>query len=286
MDSIDLKYYSLKNKAIRVLREFNLLLDKQQRKILKENKMFKDIHKGKRCFIIGSGPSLKKQDLSLLCDEYVFTVNYFAKSEKFEEVKSNYHILMDPAIFVCDESNYNLHSEELLRINTEDNHPTCFVPYNVKNQISNSNLSNALDFRFIHFGYGIYEGYDKKIDLTNITLGFSNVVLFAAMIAIYMGFKEIYFIGCDMTGYEQISVMAGKDIELHAYAMDDKERANIKIAHQEKISAENFFEGFYKMFMEFRLLNNYANKINVKLFNATEGGVLQELERVPYESLF
>ena len=112
------------------------------------------------------------------------------------------------------------------------------------------------------------------------------MVLFAAMIAIYMGFKEIYFIGCDMTGYEQISVMAGKDIELHAYAMDDKERANIKIAHQEKISAENFFEGFYKMFMEFRLLNNYANKINVKLFNATEGGVLQELERVPYESLF
>lgn len=38
-------------------------------------KSLKDKYKGKRCFIIGNGPSLNKCDLSLLEDEYTFGVN-------------------------------------------------------------------------------------------------------------------------------------------------------------------------------------------------------------------
>src|SRR6185295_12690269 len=37
--------------------------------LLKRNEIFRDRHKGKRCFVIGNGPSLKNQDLSLLADE-------------------------------------------------------------------------------------------------------------------------------------------------------------------------------------------------------------------------
>lgn len=36
---------------------------------------FKDIHQGKRCFIIGNGPSLKNTDLSKLKGEYTFGMN-------------------------------------------------------------------------------------------------------------------------------------------------------------------------------------------------------------------
>lgn len=36
---------------------------------------YKDIHKGKRCFIIGNGPSLKQTDLSRLRNEYTFGLN-------------------------------------------------------------------------------------------------------------------------------------------------------------------------------------------------------------------
>lgn len=37
----------------------------------------KDIHPGERCFIIGNGPSLRQTDLSLLKDEYTFSLNRF-----------------------------------------------------------------------------------------------------------------------------------------------------------------------------------------------------------------
>lgn len=35
----------------------------------------RDAHQGKRCFIIGNGPSLKQMDLSLIRDEYTFGLN-------------------------------------------------------------------------------------------------------------------------------------------------------------------------------------------------------------------
>ena len=41
--------------------------------ILKNNKKFKNIHEGKRCFIIANGPSIKTQDLRLLKNEICFS---------------------------------------------------------------------------------------------------------------------------------------------------------------------------------------------------------------------
>ena len=49
--------------------------NKEIRALVGSNAEFKDIHKGQRCFIVGNGPSLNDEDLSLLENEYVFTVN-------------------------------------------------------------------------------------------------------------------------------------------------------------------------------------------------------------------
>ena len=38
-------------------------------------KMYKDIHKGERCFIIATGPSLTMEDLEALKSEYTFGMN-------------------------------------------------------------------------------------------------------------------------------------------------------------------------------------------------------------------
>lgn len=36
---------------------------------------YRDLHRGKRCFVIGNGPSLKQTDLSLVKDEFTFGLN-------------------------------------------------------------------------------------------------------------------------------------------------------------------------------------------------------------------
>ncbi len=41
----------------------------------KRLKKYQNLYNGKRCFVIGNGPSLKNTDLSLLKDEYAFGMN-------------------------------------------------------------------------------------------------------------------------------------------------------------------------------------------------------------------
>ena len=47
----------------------------QNRTVCNEMRKYKNIHKGKRCFIIGTGPSLTVEDLEKLKGEYTFGSN-------------------------------------------------------------------------------------------------------------------------------------------------------------------------------------------------------------------
>lgn len=88
-----------------------------------------------------------------------------------------------------------------------------------------------------------------------------------------------------MTGYEQISVLAGKEVELHAYSMSENEKRMIRQTHS-KMNPETFFEGFYRMFADYRRLYAYVKERNIQLYNATAGGVLDCIPRVDYNTLF
>ena len=50
------------------------ITDSKFRITINLNKKLENNHKGKRCFTVGNGPSLKKMDLSHLTNEIVFTV--------------------------------------------------------------------------------------------------------------------------------------------------------------------------------------------------------------------
>lgn len=285
MDRFDRVYFAVKNRTKYLKSTMKMLFDKSQIKCLKKNKKFENMYYGKRCFIIGNGPSLRTQDLSLLQDEYVFTVNYFTKSEQYLMVKSNFHILMDPAIFDFSTEYREERLKPLLAINTYDNKPLCFTQYIEKAVIEKEGLNQKLNVFYLNCGTAMYEQYKRKFDLTKVVPGFSNVILYATMIAMYMGFKKIYYIGCDMTGYEQIAIKIGKQVDLHVYKMSDQEKRMLRDQNR-NMDAEEFFEGFFHMFEQYRLLRNYGKIYGIEMYNATQGGILDVLERVDYETLF
>ena len=66
---------------------------------LNRNKVFKNQFKGKRCFILGNGPSLNNVNFSDLKDEYVFCVNQINRRPDFKELHSNFHFWADPNFF-------------------------------------------------------------------------------------------------------------------------------------------------------------------------------------------
>src|SRR5947209_6630310 len=61
------------------------------RKILNQNSKLENIGKGKRAFLIATGPSLKNEDLTTLQGEDCFTVSNFFLHPALNFVRPKYH---------------------------------------------------------------------------------------------------------------------------------------------------------------------------------------------------
>lgn len=279
MNKYDAVYIRAKEKVKYHVYTLKLCFNRRFQEALRNNADLRGKYEGKRCFIVGCGPSLKEMDLNLIRDEYVFTVNFFIKSPLYQTVRSDFHLMMDPMEFQGDRLS------KITGINYPDKKPILFLPLQSIEKIRALKLEEEFNIHYLYCCIAMYERFNLDFDLTKVAVGFPNSVQFCTMIAIYMGFKEIYFIGCDMTGYEQLSVIDGKDVNLHAYDMDDEEKEMIRHTHQ-TIDNEAFFQGFADTFACFRKLREYAERRGIKLFNATKGGVLNEIERVDYDTLF
>ena len=267
---------------------FHRLFSKNLRKELNRTKSLCNKHKGERCFIVGNGPSLKHHDLSHLTDEFVFTVNLMMKSDDFKTFNSNYHLFVDPIVFELD-PNVKEEKEKIDIIDgTFKSNPdlTYIIPYRRRENFIK--LFPNHKFNFI-YNYKTFTPQLKKTSqLHSITPGFQNVIVYAINTAIYMGFKEIYLIGVDMTGFlEHFEYNKVNNQWGHSYTKTEDEIAFIL----ETLKKNNYDNEFYlktygKTLEHLKIMQNNAKAKNVKLINASQHGAIDFLPRVDYEKIF
>ena len=75
----------LANKTKDLINYINFLKYKE---IVKNNVELKDKHKCRRCFLLGSGPSIKDENLKPLKNEIVFALNNFYVHDDLSEIMS------------------------------------------------------------------------------------------------------------------------------------------------------------------------------------------------------
>jgi len=235
-------------------------------------KQFKDKFKGKRCFIVGNGPSLNKCDLSLLKDEYTFAVNgIFYKTEEMG-FKPTFYMVEDGHVV----------DDNLAKINEYDPQYK-FFPSLYKNKIVKTENTY-----FFSADLGFYRGDHYSFEIPRFSRDFSQVsfcgqsVTYLNMqLAFYMGFSEVYLIGMDFS---------------YAIRESDEKRGATLITHDEDVN--HFHPDYFgkgKKWHDPKVHNVAKNyefaKIvyednNRKIYNATIGGKLEIFERVDYDSLF
>lgn len=214
---------------------------------------FQNIHKGKRCFIIGNGPSLTYADLDCLHrhGEICFGVNRVYLAYEFTEWRPDYYVAVDYTIIQHD-------YEKILTLPG-----TKFIRHFYKTD-GRWNDADTYEFGGVHYtgepqlSHDIYKG---------VYIG-NTVVYDAVQIALYMGFEEIYLLGVDMT-----AGIRYQDEGVHFYRSPDT---------KENLGTSNTPEarkclGYAAAEME------YMGRV---LRNATRGGELEEVVRVDFDSLF
>lgn len=264
---------------------FKRLFSKKIGYQLKRNKCFNASHKGETCFILGNGPSLRlEKSLWRIANYPVFTVNQFYRSELFNAVQTNFHLMTDPLFFELDKNN----SDDLDTISRMDcligrKDIVKFFPIEAKNYLE-TNFSINETCYFIKNRYVLTEKYSKAFRLDGYLPTSRNVVQTAIYVAISMGFKNIVLLGCDMTGLLDNYVKKSPDYQekfSHAYDYTEQEKRRMKRVHIMS-SNEYVLQGFYSMFKDFRLILDYSKKHGLNIYNASK---ITAIDSIPVTSL-
>lgn len=253
------------------------------------NQKYKNMHNGERCFIIGNGPSLKKQDLSKLQNEYVFTCNQIMRNPVYPLLKSNYHFFADPSFFALKKDNAgDMEVLSLMRqINTEGNSPEVFFAAEGFEFSHEFDLDQCLSLHYFAHRLEFTNEFDLDIDFSKFVPMLHTVVHYAIAMAIYMGFSEIYLLGCDCTNVitaVNTRMQDGNGAE-YAYAISENEKARMQ-ARNSKILMEDELKSFSEVFRAYRVFFEYANKRGIKIYNCTDGGLLDCIPRKDYTEVF
>lgn len=259
-------------------------LNKQTKKILAQNIKYKDKHIGERCFIIGNGPSIKKQDLSKLINDVTFTVNQLPRNPVFREINTNYHLWMDERFFEIDKS--KAEDMDLLNVmksvNTSNNMPVVFYRLAAKKMVDEFKLNELLNIEYLQDGIIFNEEFNEMFDFTKLIPSYSTVIFYAISLAIYMGFKEIYLLGCDCTGFittAQSLLQTNDNQLLYGYEISENEKKRLQKSNSvHSISDELLW--YSNIFRCYKIFYEYCKKRNIKLINCTDGGLLNSIPKM------
>ncbi len=245
-------------------------------KILKRNNVFKNKYKGERCFVLGNGSSLNKMKLSNLKNEYTFVVNNFFIHPQLKEINPSFFSDIEP--FDTLESlpredyfhpaNYYFKMDECLRGEKAE----LFFQIGTKEYIENNHL--FLDHKVNYLGYSSRDILRSKRLNGDITKSFSfmdGVIYSSIGLAVYMGFKEIFLIGCD---FDHILTKS----EAHFYENKDKP---VLASASNKELAFNLYTYLSKM----ERIKKFSEEKGVKIYNAGIGGMTDVFERVDFEKI-
>ena len=241
---------------------------------MQRNSVFHNKHKGERCFVIGNGPSLKKQDLDLIQSETTFVVNGFWKHPSVKHSQPTYYFICDPIFFDGSSVANNFFQDLRQHIFAS----RFFVPsrsYNVvvEQSLLPSDLTSYVAFSERMLG----DNPADEFDLTKPVPGVQTVPQLAILAAIYMGFSEIYLIGLDHDWLAR--TQAGGYNFFEGLTMNHPE------AISEPVPYDMEMKSMLKVWQGYHGLNLKAKESGSRILNATHGGFLDVFPRVSYESL-
>ena len=248
--------------------------------LLKKNIKFKNVHRGERCFILGSGYSILTQDLARLKDEIVITQNHFHSHKDIKAIHPNYHVVIPkfhPSEYDQDWVDWIQEMETTLPPDT-----TYFFGSNTRNLIDEKTGLSARTY-YINTGFHAICLHHAKTKITKRIMNIPTVITQCITIALYMGFSKIYLMGFDLDQIFQLS--KGRDsVRFYGHSQITRNDAEKNV---EDKYASNGFDYFnqWMIWQQLILLREYAEENNIEIVNAANGGVLNVFKRENYNEI-
>lgn len=222
------------------------------KKTLKKLEELKNSKKG-ICFIVGNGPSLKIEDLELLKKMNIptFACNKVYKLFEYTTWRPDYYLVFDANVIRKCFKEINELDDKILKFSRT----VGSAKYDLKNSIS---------LKCILFNYKWKDGLPGFLKDDFFVCG-KTVTYVAIQLAVYLGYKEIYLIGCDCN-------YNSSDNKVNENSYPDK-----------RMVIPNAYVNENEMIKTYISAKKYCDRLNVKIYNATRGGALEVFERVSFD---
>lgn len=233
----------------------------------------KNKYTGKRCFIVGAGPSLTLEDLNKLNGEITFSLNNIHKI--FEETtwRPTFYVNNDIAL---------LHGEEQERIQSLT---ACLRNYEFEGVfLSSSKHDKELrdiypEGKPIYFLNAICDVYQIRMpepyyfskDCSKQVYMHGTTLFVIAQLIRYMGFSEVYLLGTDAS--------YAPGTKNHIYKATAAEMRAFRTSRQAKSASDWILKGFAD------IRYHLTERGGVPVYNATRGGALELFPRVDLDEV-
>jgi hypothetical protein len=216
----------------------------------------KNSHYGERCFIVATGPSLRIDDLEKLNNEYTFGMNSICLAYEKTKWRPTYYGIQDDQVFAKLEGVLKERTNDLIFVGDNiDKH------YSVPKEWVRFPLNTAYmqyDLRYTGKYFTEFSDDCYAVVYDGYTITYSLI-----QIAVYFGFKEIYLLGADCN-YEE-----GKRQHFIEHGVVDP---TFNTAHE-------------RMMVGYKKAKEYTDKHDIKIYNATRGGMLEIFPRVDLDEV-
>lgn len=223
----------------------------------------RNIHAGKRGFIIGNGPSLEMKDLDRLQGEVSIASNLIYLAFAKTAWRPSYVTVVDNLVWQKLASDAHRYYCSVVIQNTLDPELAKCVTYQFKSLGHAVSTDDRVAFSS-NVGQGLYGG--STVTYTNLQL------------ARHLGLNPVYLIGCD---------------HFYSEPSDAKEMQAIENRSCNHFSSEYRAEGemvnpapIEKMTRAYQVAQRYCEQGGFRVYNATRGGHLEEFPRCEFDELF
>lgn len=221
-------------------------------------------YQGKRCFIICNGPSLKAEDLERIHanGDFSFASNKIDKIFPQTKWRPTFYTVMDESY------QYSL-LETMNRIDAE-------VKFFRRNSYCTTrNVRGRCVWLNADGDRALLDRPRFAEDCTDVVYTIATVTYVMFELAVHMGFRELYIIGCDNSyGLEMRRDGTIVNHGTTSYFAGSDEKSNKAVG------------ATWEMNLSYEYARKYADAHGIRIFNATRGGHLEAFERVDFDSLF
>ncbi|MCB0480902.1 MAG: hypothetical protein KDC83_05685 [Flavobacteriales bacterium] len=246
--------------------------------VLARNKKLKGKYKGQKCFILGSGPSIKQENLSLLYGQNIMTQNNFHMHDEIGELKPKFHVVVPK----YQSAQFDQDWVEWIR-DMETRLPADCLLFFGKNTKYLIERETKMGERTFYHEQGLNPLFKTTTDcdISKRIMNVPTVITQCLMTAVYLGFSEIYILGMDLSQIVDFTSGKGRRDHVRWYGVSKITRNQAEKDLEDSMlrSGDIYFQ-HYKLWRQLNMIDNYAISQNIQIANASEVGLLNVFPRV------